>query len=304
MRTVQSHRAGIQAVEVIVTFVVVGMIFLVVLTALPRQREVSRRMACQRNLSRIGIALVLYDQTKRMLPGVPELTDHRGDQSSGPIPAMLQALRQPDFTTLDAAPDKRLLPRPIPQARDWRIAGLVCPSDRNAMSDHSRPPISYRATTGGSAAGRDGAFAPGRSLSLSQLSGADGAGFTAAFSERLVGDGSPHPNSVNYALVPGDVGDDACPSLDATAWRGDAGLSWATANWVSTLYNHAMTPSASPSCVATDGRTARIGASSGHVQGVHLLLFDLSVRTYGPTVDPKVWRDLASVNGDPASLRP
>jgi hypothetical protein len=298
------QRAGIQAIEVIVTIVVVAVIFLVLLTALPRQREVSRRMTCQKNLARIGTALILFDQRNRTLPPVPALGGAPSDQPAGPIPALLQAFSQPDFGTMDDVAKGPPKPRPRPSGNEWRIVGLRCPSDRNAMSDRLRPPVSYRATTGASASGRDGAFAPRRPMTLSQLSNSDGAGFTAAFSERLVGDGSLRPNVANYALVPGDIDDASCPASDDSAWRGDAGLSWSRPSWVSTLYNHTMVPGSTPSCISRDGRTARMGASSGHVGGTHVLLFDLSVRTYAPTVDLKVWRELATINDSQAPAPP
>ncbi|MHC5544417.1 H-X9-DG-CTERM domain-containing protein, partial [Singulisphaera rosea] len=70
--------------------------------------------------------------------------------------------------------------------------------------------------------------------------------------------------------------------------------------WRSTLYSHASTPNASPSCVAQDGRSAYIGASSGHPDGVNVLNFDGSVKVYTPRVSPKIWRDLATPNAPEA----
>jgi hypothetical protein len=38
-----------------------------------------------------------------------------------------------------------------------------------------------------------------------------------------------------------------------------------------------------------------MGASSGHVRGVHLLLLDGSVTLIRPAIDPKIWREYANV---------
>ena len=74
----------------------------------------------------------------------------------------------------------------------------------------------------------------------------------------------------------------------------DAGWSWAEASWRSSLYNHALPPGASPSCVSRDGASALTGASSVHPGGVNVLTFDGGVRTVSPTVAPAVWRALAT----------
>jgi hypothetical protein len=65
------------------------------------------------------------------------------------------------------------------------------------------------------------------------------------------------------------------------------------------LYNHALTPNGRPSCIADDGRTAFMGASSGHVRGINLLRLDGSVTLTLPTIAPKVWRDLAAITETP-----
>ncbi len=87
-----------------------------------------------------------------------------------------------------------------------------------------------------------------------------------------------------------------CSDPPRDAWKGDAGASWSLASWVLTLYNHALTPNAVPSCVAADGLTARMGASSRHAEGVNVLKGDLSVSTYTKAVDPKVWRALGNAD--------
>ena len=76
-------------------------------------------------------------------------------------------------------------------------------------------------------------------------------------------------------------------------------LSWVASDWQSTLYNHALTPNAAPSCITADRHAAFMGASSGHLDGVNVLLFDGSVRPFSPRVDPKIWREWATVPQSP-----
>jgi hypothetical protein len=296
------RRAGIQAPEVVVVVVVILVLVLVVLTALPRRRESSRLAACNQNLMRIGIAATLYDKVQGSLPTVPP-PGNDGIPGSSPIAKMLVALGQPDFLAMSHP--KQLPPsRRRPSEPEWRIPGLLCPSDRNALSTQFAAPTSYRATAGDAADGRTGAFAPGQRLTLAEIAAADGLSYTSAFAERLVGDGRSGSSVLgDYARVAGPVQDSPCPGGSTADWRGDAGSSWTAASWQSTLYNHLLTPNEGPACISDDGRTARVGASSAHTPGTHVLLFDLSVKLYTNQVSRDVWRKLANVN-DASSPRP
>src|SRR5262249_2267039 len=151
------------------------------------------------------------------------------------------------------------------QIAERRIPGFVCPSESNILNVSFPAPVSYRATTGDEPDGQNGAFAPGQSISMAQISARDGTGFTAAFSERLLGNEKSDSRFIgNYARGRGPVTRESCPPTTPGDWHGDAGQSWMTASWQSTLYNHCLTPNALPSCVADDQRSARMGASSGH----------------------------------------
>jgi prepilin-type processing-associated H-X9-DG protein len=253
-------------------------------------------VSCQRNLMQIGIALALYDQTHGSLPTVPELGGEDGTRGSSPHRSLLLELGLPDLAELtDTRSRPPKSPHPVPAQEERRVPGFLCASDPHAIAGIFPAPVSYRATTGDAPDGRNGAFAPGRRVSIRDIEATDGSGYTAAFSERLVGDHtSEHPAPFNYALVPAPLPDAGCPQAPPPAWRGDAGSSWVASNWQSTLYNHALTPDAAPSCIADDRRSAFMGTSSGHEGGVNVLFFDGSVRTVTPQVDPKIWRDWAA----------
>jgi prepilin-type N-terminal cleavage/methylation domain-containing protein len=291
---------GFTLTEVIVVVVIIGLAFLFLLVMVPQGREQARLVACRKNLGQIGIALALYDQSHQRLPAVALPTGFdgpSGTRAPGPLRTLLETLQLPDLTELEdtktpAEPQPGQVPGEMP------VPGFVCASDPNATAGWFAAPISYRATTGDSPAGENGSFAPGRVLSLKDVEAADGSSYTAAFSERLVGDNQPnHPTLCNYQVVPGPLsGSKRTTTADGSGWRGDAGSSWTWSDYRSTLYNHALPVIARNSSLAIDGKTAYMGASSGHVRGVNLLLLDDSVTLVTPTVDPKVWKELARVN--------
>lgn len=286
-------RRGRTLTEVLVVLAVVGAIGIVILMALPRGRETSREMGCQDNLRRFGAALALFDQTRGHLPEVPKA----GTEGVGIPASLLGELGLTDFSALSDPKFRPTGRRPGPPPGPSRVPGFVCASDPRAISDQFAAPISYRATTGGRTDGGDGIFAPGRRMMIAEVEAADGADYTAAFSERLVGDGRPGaPSPRNYAVVAGPIGGATCPRCPDSSYRGDAGSDWTVPTWGFTLYNHARPPGASTSCVARDGRTANLGASSGHAGRVHLLLMGGAVRPVLIGVDPEVWRRLATVD--------
>ena len=291
---------GYGVIDLVVGLLVAVVVGLFVVMGLTRSRESARAASCQRNLAQIGLALAYFDGTRGDLPtvGEPASIDPPGEPTSpGPLKILLESLGVANFLRLE--PEGRNLDRlkaPLPV--DVPVAGFLCPSDPDAQRSGFPSPVSYRAATGDDPRGRDGGFAIGRRLGLKEIEARDGLAFTAAFSERLIGDAQPRPGPANYALVeetPGDGDGPIEPAIPAADWRGDAGSSWVWADYRSTLYNHALRPGAGPSLVARDGRSALMGASSGHVRGVHLLLFDGSTRIIAPTIDLNVWRSLATV---------
>ena len=285
---------------------IIALIFLFLLMLIPRGREQARLTGCQKNLAQIGIALTIYDQTHNQLPGIIILSgtdDSGGPRSPGPLRTLLETLELPDLTELKDL-DSPVQRRPGQVPGETRAPGFFCSSDPNALAGEFIAPVSYRATTGGSAAGDDGPFAIGRHIRLQQIEAADGLSFTAGFSERLVGDHQPnHRAACNYQILSGPLAGDACPTDSGPAgWRGDAGASWRFADYRHTLYNHALPLSADHSCLALDGKTALIGASSGHVRGVNLLLLDGHVNVVTREIDLKVWRDYAAIGRHPPAV--
>ena len=232
---------------------------------------------------------------------VPEWGRDRREPPDSPLKVLLETLGLPDLTGLSDAknPPER---RPGLSLGERRVPGLICSSDPHATAGLFLAPVNYRATTGDTPEGTNGAFALGRHVSLAAVEAGDGKGCTVGFAERLVGDARKAPGPNNYAVVPGPLHGAGCPQPEPSAWRGDAGASWLASDWQSTLYNHALAPDQAPSCLADDRRSAFMGASSGHPNGVNVLILDGSVRTYTPQVDLKIWRELATTQTAASTL--
>lgn len=284
---------GLGVIEVVVVLVLVSLVALAVVMILPRQRESSRRLNCRMNLSRIGQTVLIYSQLQRRLPGVPELGPDASPESLSPLATLIEFAGEGDFATIRQKREGPIAPanaKKRAEVAERHVPGFVCPSDPTASSALWKCPVSYRANTGDTPEGRTGPFAPGKTVSLEEIQAADGASYTALFAERLVGNGLNEPHTRNYQVVAGPIGPDACPVNEKSFWKGNAGSSWLPPDWRSTLYNHARPPGSTPSCVAADERSAHMGASSGHLEGVQVLMADGSVQLFTLQVDAKLWK--------------
>ena len=286
----RGRRRGLGAVEVIVIVGILGFAAILFTMGLSKGRESSRMAGCQRNLMQVGVGLQMYHQANRHYPTVSTL-DRPGE---GPIKTLLDAFVIPDLLELrDPSNPPRPTQSPPPGVN---VPGLTCPSDRNMANGPLVSSLSYRFNTGDEPEGSNGPFQPGRVMTSAEIESSDGLSYTAAVAERLVGDGRDgHPALGNYATCPAPVTRSGCPSSSPGLWRGDAGSDWAEASWRSSLYNHVLTPNAGPSCIAQDGRTGLMGASSAHVGRVNVLIMDGSLRVVKPSVDSKVWAELGTV---------
>ncbi len=295
-----ARRSGLGAAEVIVLIGLAGFFLLWFLTALPRWRETARMAGCQKNMMQIGVALQLYHQANRHYPTPPSLGRAGGDS---PVAALLNSLSLPDFIGLKD-PTQSVKPSRAAVA-GLRVPGLACPSDQAAMAGRFATALSYRADAGDTPDGRHGPFEPGRVLNGAAIEASHGLSYTSGFAERLVGTGlDGRLGLANYAASAGPVGSGGCIDPPATLRRGDAGSNWGEPGWRSALYNHVLTPGAAGSCLAEDGWTAAMGISSAHPNRVNVLLMDGSLRGVTPTIDPKVWRALGTVEAEASTGPP
>jgi type II secretory pathway pseudopilin PulG len=281
--------------EVILVIIILIFVVLLLLSRLPRSREDSRATICLANLSQIGQAMLLYCQSNRdTLPVVNTWSGVDSIPDSSPLAAFRNELQIGDFVLVNAQVNatKNSEFRKNPQ----RIAGLRCPSDRT-----SEPLLAsnYRGNAGVNARGEMGAFSIGVPTSLPQVEKNDGLSFTAAFSERLIGNKMKSRSLENYLLF------DICVDAVAFGVNGnaanqdyqiDAGHDWSRGDWRNTLYHHGLKPNWLHSAIAKKDVCGQIGASSGHVRSVNVLMLDGSARTWKETVDPTVWKRLGGIN--------
>ena len=254
-----------------------------------------------RNLQQIGLGLELYNQAARQLPYIARL-DGPALPGGGPLALMLQQLDVSELALLDPTAPPSTSPG-APPDEGYR-PGFVCPADPIATARVFPAPVSYRANTGSRTDGQGGPFAPGTQVSFDEVEAGHGASYTAAFAERLVGTAGTSNQSVrDYRLVPGPVPQSGCPESPGETLETDAGRSWLELGWRSTLYSHAPNPASTESCIAENGQTAFMGASSGHVEGVRVLLLDGSVRIYSRTVAPPVWSALGTFRDEEGPLQ-
>ncbi len=286
------RRRGVTLVEVLIVMALVAFVLLLAFLALPRSRETARLASCGRNLSQIGQVLAYYDTSVGHLPHIPA----PGEKGVGPLAAALGQFGLGSLEDLDKgkSPAAGLQPGTI---SEHLVPGFLCPSDPYARISGFPAPVSYRANAGSKTDGRDGPFPLGATSKLADAEAAAGKDYIAAFAERLLGSGShPFTPANDYQVVTGPVGTEPCPLGPPGSERRDAGSSWKQADWASSLYNHALTPNGLPSCVASDGLTARMGTSSGHDRRINVLMLGGSVRGFTPTVDPDVWRKFGAVS--------
>jgi type II secretory pathway pseudopilin PulG len=282
----KESRRGASIAEVLVVLLIVLVVIALVLMALPRSRETARIAKCQQHMGWIGQALGAYDASTGRLPGV--------NLDAPPGSSPLLVLEEFLSGHRSSAPERDAKGNPDPLSAV--SIEYLCPSDPTAVTFGFPLPVNYRATTGSTVGGEDGPFAPGRSVSMSQIAAGDGLEYTATFAERLTGTGNNRDiDSRNYAVISGTVPDMPCPDSPIEAWRGDAGSDGRLPSWVMTLYTHALPPSAPGSCLSGDGRTALIGVSSGHVGRIHVLMAGGSVRPFTPSVDAAVWKRFGTI---------
>ncbi|MFG0333037.1 MAG: DUF1559 domain-containing protein [Maioricimonas sp. JB049] len=319
-------RGGFTAVEVLVSIGIMSLLVALLLPAVQSARESARRTTCMNRLKQIGAAAeafyadnrgyatgvipfraqsgpargdVNYSPHVQLLPylGLSELADQFNEDEDGsglnhdpPSSAFNGALLRTHVTLFACPSDSGLHPR-----NNYRVCSGTSPHFQGAFPpyDSNSPLPGYRTLVTRS----DAAFRDGKSQ-------------TAAYSEKLSGDGDPehytpwrdavHVTSYpNHFLRPDDVREGCAIPVPASPRHFSFhGSTWVLSGFTQTWYNHILPPNSEiPDCISGLEGAGAYSANSLHRGGVNTLLADGAVRFVAEDIDLAIWRALGSIAG-------
>ena len=304
-----------------VVIAIVGLLVALLLPAVQAARAAAQRAACVNNLRQIGVALHNYHAGHGKFP------PGRGTPSPRIFSPLAYVLSFIEESTLVAQIDFDEAPAPFSTptitydglrnyaAATSTISVLLCPADSSGLIPGSTyGTTNYAACAGsgaslGTLANADGVFFFGSAIGTEDIT--DGTSMTAAFSERMLGQGlgsagGDTGNSSKAILeLPAGANPaaDACASPTSGSWNHERGGKWIVGNYGNTLYNHALAPNALDwDCMNATQQKGRLAARSQHSGGINVLFCDGSVRFIQDDVDPSSWRGAATRSGEEVLL--
>jgi prepilin-type N-terminal cleavage/methylation domain-containing protein/prepilin-type processing-associated H-X9-DG protein len=305
------RKHGFTLVELLVVIAIIGILIALLLPAVQAAREAARRMQCSTNVKQVGLAILNYENTNKMLPigmniALPVFKAHSA------FAALLPYVEQVDLY------EKYNFEQRIYHADNYRVTCMhipayLCPSDNasgrlmNGGFARSNVVVCFGSTTVGKSAtdwSTDGAFQRDIGKRLSDFT--DGTSSTAVASEVIAG------RDDNYS-------DDHC--FDARGVWSEGSSMGACA------YTHLNTPNSSVGdallmdsgqkncvpdtkmpCSDSAGNTyfnEYAAARSRHPGGVNVAFADGHVSFYTDTVDWQTWRALSTVSrGETVNAEP
>jgi prepilin-type N-terminal cleavage/methylation domain-containing protein/prepilin-type processing-associated H-X9-DG protein len=318
---------GFTLVELLVVIAIIGILVALLLPAIQAAREAGRRTQCMNNLRQMGLAMLNYESSYRVFPPsdvvVPDpatglLTRSLGFSVHARLLPFVEDEALQSLVNFSAAYNHAS----NDAARMTYVAMFVCPSDggENAASVPAPgAPTSYHANQGSGVVWSivtdpsDPNFALGPPNGVLIRNGGvkvshvtDGMSHTAAFAERIVGDGSNGTvTEESDTFSPGTTHPGVekayqdCLAVNITdlgrQGNSDIGFPWIRSYHSTTIYYHNNTPNGR-SCMFPPGQIMTT-ASSRHTGGVNMMLCDGSARFISNEVSRPVWQALGSRNG-------
>ena len=320
---------GFTLVELLVVIAIIGILVALLLPAIQAAREAARRSSCINNLRQMGLAMLNYESSYKVFPPSDVLVP---DTKTGLLTKSLSlSVHARLLPFVEESALRSLVNFSVSYndnankpARDTRVAMFLCPSDGGdyALAIHPTKgaATSYQANQGSGVVWSIPSNPSDPNYALWPPNGVlirnggvkagdviDGLSHTAAFAERLIGDGDQGTvTEASDTFAPGTTHPGVekayqdCLAVDindlSKQGYSDVGFPWIQAYHSATIYYH-NTPPNGRSCMYPPGQIMTT-ASSRHSGGVNVMMCDGSARFVANDVSRPTWQALGSRNGE------
>lgn len=296
---------GFTLIELLVVIAIIAILIALLLPAVQSAREAARRTQCRNNMHQIGIALHNYHEAFNCFPFGSGGTQTPSGSGYSAISQILPYLEQANLYNQINFKASCVDPGNAP-AFMTEIAGLRCPTDVDNTQPASGGAINYMANRGTTTLFLDqngtGPFHWRQCVKIGEIT--DGTSNTAAFSERVLADGSNSIASpvadVFLSMASPTSPDNAislCDALDITNLGATQFPVFMGAPWIhgQHTYQHINTPN-QRSCGFFPTHST-MSANSYHTGGVMVLRCDGSAGMMSNNVNRTNWRAFGTYSG-------